>query len=42
MDRIGDVRDSLADISVTNEILKYGDYISFEDGIKNLCLTFKK
>jgi len=40
-DRLGDVRDSLADIQQTIEQLGYSNFIKFEEGIKKLCLTFK-
>ena len=41
-DRLGDVRDSLADINQTIEKLGYSDFVKFDEGIKKLCSTFKK
>ena len=35
-DRIGDIRDSLADISETEKLLAYSNVIHFEEGIKQL------
>lgn len=39
--RLGDVRDSLADITDTKEYLGYEDPIPFELGIEQLCQTFE-
>lgn len=41
-DRKGDVRDSLADITDTINKLNYQSPVLFDEGIKKLCLTFKK
>lgn len=41
-DRLGDVRDSLADIQQTIDQLGYSNFIKFEEGIEKLCSTFKK
>ncbi len=38
--RMGDVRDSLADISDTQKYLGYDQPVLFEEGIRKLCATF--
>ncbi len=40
-DRLGDVRDSLADIQQTIDQLGYSNFVKFEEGIEKLCSTFK-
>ncbi len=40
-ERKGDVRDSLADITDTVEILSYSDIVSFDEGIRVLCQSFE-
>lgn len=39
--RVGDVRDSLADISDTTQYMGYNEPIRFEEGIQKLCAAFK-
>lgn len=39
--RVGDVRDSLADISDTIQYLGYNEPVRFEEGIQKLCAAFK-
>lgn len=40
-ERVGDIRDSLADISLTKELLDYNDPVKFDQGILKLCALFK-
>lgn len=40
-DRVGDIRDSLADISLTRELLDYKNPVKFDQGILKLCKLFK-
>jgi UDP-glucose 4-epimerase len=40
--RVGDVRDSLADISLARELLSYEPTVSFEDGLKRTIDFYRR
>ena len=39
--RVGDVRDSLADISLARELLNYAPTVDFEEGLRRTIYEFK-